>query len=224
MAGFLRLVLALLLAPACWGAAHALVKTTAVAAGLTAGVLSFIGGMAAFVALWLAVGHPVKTYVLGHELTHAMTGMMFGAVPSRLRVSDRGGSVNLTKSNIIITLSPYFIPFYTLVVLAAALVTGVFVKPLPWPLAWVFAVGFTWAFHVVFTVDSLSRPQPDVREYGRLFSWTFIFLANVVLVLVALAAVNGTAFVETARTLFGCVWSAYAFTWTLMSKAFSHVS
>lgn len=224
MAGFLRFLIAVALLPACWGAARALVTMTAAVAGLTSGVAAFLGGILTFVALWFVLPHPVRMYVFGHELTHAITGILFGARPSRLRVGVRGGSVCLTKSNLVITLSPYFIPFYTAVVLLAALVTGFFVRPLPWPLAWVFAVGLTWSFHVVFTFASLSQTQPDVEEYGRLFSWTFIFLLNILLVIAALAAVDGMSFGAAARTLWDRVSAAYLSVWTITAKAVSYVS
>ena len=101
-------------------------------------------------------------YVLGHELTHALSGMLFGAKASRLKVTDKGGSVNLTKTNFIITLAPYFFPFYTFVVGIAALIVLIFVRPLPLIPLWVALVGFTWAFHLLFTLDSLSQRQPDI--------------------------------------------------------------
>ena len=49
-------------------------------------------------------------------------------------------------------------------------------KPL-W-LAW---VGLAWGFHVTFTIHSLMQPQTDVRQYGRLFSFTLILGMNVLL-------------------------------------------
>jgi hypothetical protein len=153
--------------------------------------------------------HPVKTYVLGHELTHAIWGLLFGAVPSRLRVSESGGSVNLTKSNMLITLAPYFFPFYTFVVVVAAIVTYAFIRPLPWLPLWMFMVGFTWAFHVLFTIETLAQRQPDVKLYGRIFSWVFIFLANVALVLVFLAAVTSLSFAQLGGFLVHRVLDAY---------------
>ena len=177
--------------------------------GITAESIALLGGMLAFALCWMSVPHPVKTYVLGHELTHAIWGLLFGAVPSRLRVSESGGSVNLTKSNMLITLAPYFFPFYTFVVVIAAIVTYAFVRPLPWLPLWMFMVGFTWAFHVLFTIETLSQRQPDVKLYGRVFSWVFIFLANVALVLVFLAAVTSLSFAQLGGFLVHRVLDAY---------------
>ena len=203
MANFLRMLLGVALLPMCWGVVRAFCDSVVAAAGESGGItaesIALLGGMLAFALCWMSVPHPVKTYVLGHELTHAIWGLLFGAVPSRLRVSESGGSVNLTKSNMLITLAPYFFPFYTFVVVIAAIVTYAFVRPLPWLPLWMFMVGFTWAFHVLFTIETLSQRQPDVKLYGRVFSWVFIFLANVALVLVFLAAVTSLSFAQRHR-------------------------
>ena len=213
MANFLRMLLGVALLPMCWGVVRAFFDSVVAAAGESGGItaesIALLGGMLAFALCWMSVPHPVKTYVLGHELTHAIWGLLFGAVPSRLRVSESGGSVNLTKSNMLITLAPYFFPFYTFVVVVAAIVTYAFVRPLPWLPLWMFMVGFTWAFHVLFTIETLSQRQPDVKLYGRVFSWVFIFLANVALVLVFLAAVTSLSFAQLGGFLVHRVLDAY---------------
>ena len=213
MANFLRMLLGGALLPMCWGVVRAFYDSVLAAAGDSGGVtaesIALVGGMVAFVLCWMAVPHPVKTYVLGHELTHALWGLVFGAVPSKLRVSAAGGSVNLTKSNMLITLAPYFFPFYTFLVIVVALITSAFIRPLPWLPLWMFTVGFTWAFHALFTLETLAQRQPDVKLYGRIFSWVFIFLANVVLVLVFLAAVTSLTFAQLGGFLVNRVLDAY---------------
>ena len=177
--------------------------------GITAESIALVGGMAAFALCWMAVSHPVKTYVLGHELTHAIWGLLFGAMPSKLRVSASGGSVNLTKSNMLITLAPYFFPFYTFLVIVVALITSAFIRPLPCLPLWMFAVGFTWAFHALFTLETLAQRQPDVKLYGRIFSWVFIFLANIALILVFLASTTSLTFVQLGGFLLNRIVDAY---------------
>ena len=212
MANFLRMLLGVAMLPACWGVVRAFVDSVLVAGGVegvSPEALSLLGGIAAFALCWMALSHPVRAYVLGHELTHAIWGLLFGAVPSRLRVGEKGGSVNLTKSNMVITLAPYFFPFYTFLVVVAAIITFAFVRPLPWLPLWMFMVGFTWAFHVLFTLETLAQRQPDVTLYGRVFSWAFIFLANVALVLVWLAATTPLTFAQLGGILVQRVGGAY---------------
>ena len=213
MANFLRMILGVVLLPMCWGVVRAFCDSVMAAAGETGGItaesIALVGGMAAFALCWMAVSHPVKTYVLGHELTHALWGLLFCAVPSKLRVSAAGGSVDLTKSNMLITLAPYFFPFYTFLVIVVALVTSAFIRPLPWLPLWMFAVGFTWAFHALFTLETLAQRQPDVKLYGRIFSWVFIFLANVALILLFLASTTSLTFAQLGGFLVHRVIAAY---------------
>ena len=213
MANFLRMILGVVLLPMCWGVVRAFCDSVMAAAGESGGItaesIALVGGMVAFALCWMAVSHPVKTYVLGHELTHALWGLLFGAMPSKLRVSSGGGSVNLTKSNMLITLAPYFFPFYTFLVIVVALITSAFIRPLPCLPLWMFAVGFTWAFHALFTLETLAQRQPDVKLYGRIFSWVFIFLANVALILLFLASTTSLTFAQLGGFLVHRVIAAY---------------
>ncbi len=212
---FFRFLLGLALLPACWGVTRAFFDgiLRVVGSGLfCAETLALLGGIVAFTLCWLVLPHMVRTYVLAHELTHALWGLLFGAVPSRVRVSASGGSVNLSKTNLFITLAPYFFPFYTFLVAVVALIVFIFVRPLPWLPFWMFLVGFTWAFHVLFTIETLTHRQPDVTAYGRLFSWTFIYLANLLLVLVWLAAMTSLTFADAAGSLVTRVMNAYVAT------------
>ena len=176
---------------------------------------ALVAGMAAFLVLRSVLPGTTKLYVLGHELTHAVWGLAFGAKVSKLKVGESGGSVSLSKSNVWITLAPYFFPFWTMVVAAAALaVRGVmhFTDPggsLPAVWAWVFAVGFTWCFHACFTIRSLMQRQPDVQEYGRVFSWTFILVCNIAGILVWILCTTDITAVSIAGLLWRHVVSAY---------------
>ena len=213
MANFLRFLIGLAFLPLCWGVSRAFLDALLIAAGTTGWLsveaVSLLGGIAAFAMSWFAISHPVRMYVLGHELTHALWGLLFGARPSDVRVSASGGSVRLTKSNMLITLAPYFFPFYTFLVIIVALVTYAFFRPLPYLPLWLFLIGFTWSFHVLFTLETLGQRQPDVKLYGRIFSWTFIFIVNVAIVLVWLATMTPLTFAELGQVLLNRIVSAY---------------
>ena len=232
MANFLRLLIGFALLPACWGVSRAFFDAVVVSAGASgiasAETLSLLCGIAAFALAWMALSHPVKMYVLGHELTHALWGLLFGARPSDVRVSATGGSVRLTKSNLLITLAPYFFPFYTFLVIVVALITYAFLRPLPCLPLWMFLVGFTWSFHVLFTLETLGQRQPDVKLYGRIFSWTFIFLANVLVVLVWLASMTPLTFADLGGILVRRVAAAYTgvglFLWAAVKWGWHRVS
>jgi hypothetical protein len=222
MTGFLRLLLGLVLLPACWGMALAVYDSLMVTAGAggfaSAEVISLLGGILAFALSWAALTRPVRAYVLGHELTHAIWALLFGARVSDLKIGDGGGSVRVSKSNFVITLAPYFFPFYTFVVIVAALVSYAFFRPLPFLPLWMFMIGFTWAFHVLFTLETLSHRQPDIREYGRVFSWAVIFIVNVATVLVWLAATTPLEFARLGAILAERGIGAYMLTFSAFRK------
>ena len=83
--------------------------------------------------LWLLVfvflPKPIRTYVLGHELTHAIWALLMGARVSGLTVRKAGGQVRTSKTNWAITLAPYFFPFY-----AVLFMTGFFIAHAIWDL------------------------------------------------------------------------------------------
>ena len=209
MANFLRMLLGFALLPACWGAGKAFFLCLGDGSAVNTGTFSALAGVVAFSVLWFVFPHPVKAYVFGHEMTHALWGILFGARPSKMKVGEKGGSVELTKSNMLITLSPYFFPFYTFVALLATFVISFFAKPVPYMPLWLFVIGFTWAFHVLFTIQSLTTKQPDIALYGRIFSWTFIFLVNAAILLVWCAATADRPVAGCFGTAWSCVSDAY---------------
>ena len=184
MKRFALLVLALAGMPLAWGLARAfwdgLLAGMAAGVALTPGWVGFLGGAAAMVALYAWQGKRMMVlYVFAHEMTHAAVGLLFGARIHRVSVSETGGFVELSKSNLAITLAPYCVPFYLLVALGlCAAVAWAWPGAVPWA-AWATLFGFLTLFHVLYTVDTLiSVAQPDVREYGRVFSYWFIVATN----------------------------------------------
>lgn len=216
MASVLRFLLAVACLPLCAALPRVLwlivFSATGVFAdtGIPAGGYWMLGGFLSFFAVSLCLPAPVRVYVLGHELTHAVWALLFGARVSGLKVGLRGGEVTVSKSNVWITLAPYFFPFYTFVVLLISVLVRMLVKPFPCPNAWLFAIGFTWCFHAIFTVRALSQEQPDVDEYGRIFSWAFIWIANMAGLFLGLIAVTPLTFRQAGRLAWVTASSFYA--------------
>ncbi|MFH0954291.1 MAG: hypothetical protein V1873_08175 [Verrucomicrobiota bacterium] len=136
-------------------------------------------GFCLWVVLYLCLPRPMRTYVLAHELTHALWGWVMGARVSKLRVGKSGGSVSLSKDNFLITLAPYFFPLYTVLAIIGYNLVSVFVDLHTYEPFCLGLVGLTWGFHLTFTISTLLTHQPDIRACGRLFSYSFIYLMNV---------------------------------------------
>lgn len=178
----LRFLAGLALIPVAIGVCRALIDTLyalpAPEAGPAPGLMALAGGYLAWLAVWCLLPAPVKAYVFAHELTHALWALLWGARVSRLRVSSRGGSVSLSHSNSLILLAPYFFPLYTVLLIAAQAIAGLFVdigSQTPW---WLAGIGFTWGFHVTFTLRGLLQHQSDITACGRLFAYTLILVLN----------------------------------------------
>ena len=225
MLRFVRFAAAVSAIPFAWALCRTFVDAVCMSSeglgrSFTVESVSLFAGIVSFLAFRRVLPDMTRMYVLGHELTHALWGLAFGARVSKLRASSRGGSVVLSKSNVWITLAPYFFPFWTAVVAVFALAVHAAMHfacpdsrfPLPW--LWMFAVGFTWCFHACFTIRSLMETQPDVMEYGRVFSWTLILVCNMAGMLVWIICAADVPAAAVADCLALRVSSAYSATFS----------
>ena len=181
-----RLVAALALLPVCWGAAKALWRVLQASSGSDLAWIPILAGAACWVVILLMLPKPMLVYVFGHELTHALWTWLFGGRVKRFKAAASGGHVLVTKSNFLISLSPYFFPVY------AALVAAVFgLGHLIWDWRNYFAVlhlmlGFCYAFHITLTAHILKTHQSDLAREGYLFSSVVIVLGNLVVLLLGI--------------------------------------
>ncbi|MDD5676594.1 MAG: hypothetical protein PHW60_01205 [Kiritimatiellae bacterium] len=205
---YLRFCIGLLLIPCGIALTRTVVASIAASAALsiTGGARPFLmvaAGVAAAIFVFWALPAPVRLYVLAHELTHALWGTLLGARISGLRVGASSGHVKLSQSNWLIALAPYFFPLYTFVVIIAYYLLLVFFDLRPYVLCWLGLVGFTLGFHYVFTIYALAQGQQDVRDYGRLFSFSAIYLMNMLGVCLVLLAVSPLTLQDLIRRLAG---------------------
>lgn len=153
-------------------------------------LLSFLGGAVAWWVCFAAGIKPVRAYLLGHELTHAIWAWMFGGKVTALRVGRDGGCVQTDRVNFWISLAPYFFPLYCVLSVWLWWLAGFWVS-LDGHLWVLLAVmGVTWGFHVSFTLMMLGRFQPDIAGEGWLFSLSLIYLFNLIPLLLLLVFVS----------------------------------
>lgn len=151
-------------------------------------------------------------YVLGHELTHAVFVLLFRGKVTEFHVSVDGGYITTNKSNLLIALSPYFVPFWSVIgAVTYALVRYAAGLSHEWDRVLYALMGVTWTFHMVWTLWMIPRDQPDLKENGTFLSLVVIYMANV-LVLVGLLCVAADSPLQSARE-FAMEWFRFAATW-----------
>lgn len=157
---------------------------------------ALVSGFLIWIAVFLLLPRPARSYVLAHELTHALWASLCGERVLGIRVSHNSGAVLLSRSNFLITLAPYFFPLYTVLTLLAFFAVSFFVDLGPYALYALGLVGFSWGFHFTFTLHTLLQTQTDIRECGYLFSYSFIFFMNIVGIALWVVAVSSISLHE----------------------------
>ena len=214
----LKCLVGLLLFPACFAATQALYQllidlSGAGLHGIPLSVWGLVTGFVLWLLIYLGMPRPVRSYVLAHELTHALWGWAMGARIKGIRVSKSGGAVRLTRTNFLITLAPYFFPFYTVCIILLHAILSLFFDMHTYEPVWLGWVGLTWGFHFTFTLSTLKTKQPDIEEHGRLFSYVIIYLCNILGICLWILTVSdigwsegGTTIWELTRNSYNAVW------------------
>lgn len=198
----LRVLLTIFLVPVvaafCWSFFNLLVS---MGQRLTESVMPFWAGIACYFIFQAIFFKPIRTYVFGHELTHAIAGVLSGARVKSFKVASSGGSVVLTKTNIWIALAPYFIPIYMLLLIIlywAASQVWQIERLYPF---FLFFAGATLSFHLSLTYYAMSQEQSDLKQFGTFLSSEIILIVNCI-VLAALFRVLFPGSVDLKNFLF----------------------
>jgi hypothetical protein len=180
---FFKFLVGILLIPICIGVTRSIVSLVQAIEPspdvfIPTPALAMLGGFALWTLVYLILPRPARTYVLAHELTHALWGSLMGARVVDMKISKETGSVTLSKSNFLIALAPYFFPLYTVMAIAAYYGCALFMDVENYYLGWLGLIGLTWGFHFTFTISTLLQHQSDIRDNGHLFSYAVIYLMN----------------------------------------------
>ena len=200
----LRLLVGVLLIPLSaalgWSAAKALagVAMRSSAAG------PFVAGIALTTVSWLVGAHVIDpigplgwvgrlarwSYVAGHELAHALAAWSLGGSVYAMKVKEKGGHVDVSKSNTFVALAPYCVPIGALaVVLSYRLL--LWIKPDSQADAlFLLLMGAALAFHALMTCQTLTEvEQQDLKAAGgKVFSLAVIGCVNGLFILALLKA------------------------------------
>jgi hypothetical protein len=197
-------IIGLLLLPAVAGlglAVYALLIDTQLDASGSALLFRFMIGSALWIVLFLTLTKPMRSYVLAHEMSHVLAAWISGQHADQLKVGANGGSVRVSQSNLFIALAPYMLPFYSLLLFAFHLLASLWWDPRLWSAYLPLAFGFTWSFHITFTLLALSRKQSDLHPYGLLGAFPVILLGNLLILVVALSVITPAPLTDDARII-----------------------
>ena len=186
MSRWIKLVIGILLLPACFGEASALSRVLSAAGNAHTFWVALVGGAACWLTVFLLLPKPMLVYVFGHELTHALWAWVFGGRVKKFKASSRGGHVIITKSNFVIALAPYFFPLYVALVILIYVIGHLiwnWQQYVPW---FHFLIGAAYAFHVTLTWHILQTRQSDITDQGYVFSGVVIWLGNILVLLVGI--------------------------------------
>ncbi len=223
-AGFLKILarwtLATLLLPFCWVTSWTLLKTFSHAT-LEQGFWHspqfwyfIIGALVMLGWFWskLAQSFFLYLYVFGHELTHAAFVKIFGGKVYEMEWGSTGGYVTTDKSNWVISLSPYFVPIWSVFAVMVYAVPSFFWEiPGEADLVFYAAMGASWSFHMAWTIWMIPRDQPDLKDNGTYLSLVLIYFGNLVVLVGLLAFATPNPF-DSLRD-FGYMWFGDLMTW-----------
>ena len=141
----------------------------------------FLWGMGTYIVMHLFFFKPNYVYNLGHETVHVLSTWLSFGKAKNMKVSSEGGSVQTSKANFFISISPYFVPIYTILLCVAYFAISKFTDISGYMPYIVFFIGFTFTMHIILTVEALKVAQPDLIKTGYLFSLSIIYVINILL-------------------------------------------
>jgi hypothetical protein len=194
---FLKLILGILLLPLCVGSALAVWRMLRLSGSADSIWVPLLGGALCWGVVYLLLPRPMWIYVAGHELTHAVWAWLFGGRVAGIRVTSRGGHVDVSKTNFVIALAPYFFPFYAVLVVLVFLVLRLMFGWEPLEVWFLLLLGAAYAFHLTLTGHILKTRQSDITEHGCVFSSVIIFLGNTLVLVLAIPLLMSSTSIPT---------------------------
>jgi hypothetical protein len=104
-------------------------------------------------------------------------------------------------------------------VIAAYYLANIWVDVENYQVWWLAAVGLSWSFHITFTINMLSQHQPDIQEHGRIFSYTVIYIMNVLVIGIWMVLIGAPRFISFGDLLGNETSKAYILSYHQLAKA-----
>ena len=145
-------------------------------------MVAFLIPMIGMVLIWFFIPGLNGSHlsIFEHEFTHMIAALLTFHPPRSMRIeADKGGSFGYYgEGNWFITLAPYFIPTFPLLLMLASLIWLHFEPTLPdffMP-----SLGMMFGYHIVSNMSQIHGDQTDFPKAGWIFSLLFLPTANLV--------------------------------------------
>lgn len=188
---FFKFIIAILLLPFVAGGVRTLWFLTLACGRADTVWIPILAGTASWLLIYALLPEPMRVYVFGHELTHAVWTLLFGGKVKRFKATAKGGHVVVTKDNFIIYLAPYFFPIYAVLICLIYGIASIFLELQRYRPIFHILLGAAYAFHVTFTIKVLQTKQTDITMHGRFFSWVIIAIGNMAVLIIAFPVLSG---------------------------------
>ena len=143
-------------------------------------VMSFVVPMVGMIALWFVIPGLNGSHfaIFEHEFTHMIAALLTFHRPRSMKIEpDKGGSFGYYgEGNWFITLAPYFVPTFPIIMMLFSLVWRWSGEPLPE--LFMPVLGMLFGYHLVSNATQIHGEQTDFAKAGWIFSCLFLPTAN----------------------------------------------
>lgn len=138
-----------------------------------------IWGVGIFLLLNFYTTIPKRLYIFFHELSHAIAAVFFSAKIFEFKVTKEEGYIKSDKSNIVIRLSPYFLPLASYIILLIHFATLIYFRHYynydgTYPLTF-FLVGFFFTTTCYYNIRLILQETSDINREQLILSFLLIF-------------------------------------------------
>ena len=145
-------------------------------------VMHFIAPMVGMIAIWFVVPGLNGSHlaIFEHEFTHMLAALLTFHMPKSMKIeADKGGSFGYYGAgNWFITLAPYFVPTFPLLMMIGSLLFGCFDMKIPE--FYIPSLGMMFGYHLISNAMQIHGEQTDFSKAGWIFSVLFLPTANLI--------------------------------------------
>ena len=148
-------------------------------------------GMGAYIVVWQVFFKNIGNgwfATLEHEFTHIFFALItFHKITGLKATFSKGGHMNYSGvggGNWLITISPYFFPTFSAVVLGL-----MYLSKSQFNVFFLGLLGFSMVYHIHSTYRETHYGQSDLKEVGFLYAWIFLPSANLLVFVMLLSLI-----------------------------------